>query len=200
MSKNGTCTFALLLVYALIPAQAAGQTQTEKWTGGITAGATISSLSADDRTDLHPIWGGAGGAFITGNVWGNLGLQVEALVSQRGAKNDATGATLRLTYLDVPVLVRFGRSVTSHRHLHVFAGLAPGFKLDSRLSNSASRLSAGITGDMKSFDLGIPIGVEFASGMWAIDARYTFGLMNVNDGGTNIQNNAALFKLSYRVR
>jgi hypothetical protein len=196
MSKTRTSSLVLGLGLVLLSVPAAAQT----WTGGLTAGATLSSLSADDRTDLHPIWGGVGGAFVTGNLNGNLGVQIEALISQRGAKNDATGATLRLTYLDVPLLFRFGSSVTSHRHLHAFAGVAPGFKLNAALSDGATHLSTGITGDITSFDLGIPIGLELGSGTWAVDARYTFGLLNVNDSGSDIQNNAAAFKIVYRIR
>jgi hypothetical protein len=211
MSLTRTCRFALLAaIAALVPLNAAAQTRSATpvrvasypWTVGVTAGLTLSTIDAEDDTDLHNIWGVAAGVFATRSLNRNVGVQIEALVSQRGAKLPVDGPTLRLTYLDVPLLVRVGNTTTNRTHFHAFAGLAPGFKLNAKLSDNAVRLTPTITKDIKTFDLGLPIGVEVERGAWSFDARYTFGLTDINDvpGGVEIKNRSAMFKVSYRMR
>lgn len=215
MSRARVSRFALFLSITLFaPVAASAQTRPatrpapaqitmEPWSFGVTAGVTISNLKADNNADLDMAWGGTAGVFAGTNFNRNVGLQVEALVSQRGAKNDAGGdRTLRLTYLDVPVVIRLGNTETNDTHFHAFTGLTPGFKLASDLTNSATTLTIGVNDDIKTFDLGWVIGAAVERGPWSFDARYTLGLVDINDvaGGADLKNRSAGFKVSYRIR
>lgn len=211
MTRMRVWSIAVLASCAVLaPAMSAGQTRQTTttttmtpWTFGIKAGATLSTLQADNNADLDIAWGGTAGVFAGSNITRNLGVQIEALVGQRGAKNDAGGdRTLRITYLDVPVFLRLGNTQTNHVHVHAFTGLTPGFKLDSKLTDNASTLTIGVTDKIKGFDLGWVFGVALEHGPWQFDARYTFGLVDVNDlaGGADIKNRSAGFNVGYRLR
>ena len=204
MSRR-VCRFVLLaLITALIPVTAAAQTRravrqaTYPWNIGVTAGVTLSKLDTNDDINLDSVWGAVGGLFANKKFDHNFGVQIEALASQRGAKVK-NGPTLRITYIDIPVLLRFGSTTTNRTHFHVFAGLTPGFRVKDDLSDGATRLTSDIPGETKGFDLGLPVGLAIENGPWGFDARYTLGLIDVNDGGAPLKNRSAMFKVSYRL-
>ena len=210
-----TRTFRLALLVslaALIPLDVAAQTTRTvrtpvraaryPWSIGITGGATLSKIHPKDNTALHNTWGLVAGLTATRSFNRNVGVQIEALVAQRGTQTLNGDTTLRLTYLDVPLLVRVGSTTTNRTHVHAFTGLTPGFKLNATLSDNAVRLTPTITDNIKGFDLGLPIGVEVEQGAWSFDVRYTFGLVNINGlpGGMDSTNRSAAFKVGYRLR
>lgn len=209
MFRTRTLSFVLMFVLALVPVAASAQStssssqsvmSTEGWTGGITGGATWSTLGTKDDTELKGLWGAVAGVFASKGINDNVGLQIEALVAQRGAKSGIAGSSnkLRLAYLDIPVLVKFGNMRTNDTHFHAFAGLTPGFKL--KADSSDGILSVDIGNKVKTFDLGASAGVGVEQGAWSGDVRYTLGLVNINDSGgsANIKNRSLMAKIGYR--
>ncbi len=201
MTKSILATLALA---ALLPAAAAAQTRTNNSstypvTFGVLAGGTWSGISTDDDVDLKQVWGAQAGVFADRGFTPNVGGRIEALVSQRGAKNNRTGNTLHLAYLDVPVLIRVGNTSTNSMHFHAFTGLTPAFLLKTDTSTGGA-LSSDISTATKSFDLGWVIGAGVEQHAWTFDARYTFGLMNVNDVPTGAQykNRSLSLNVGYR--
>ncbi len=204
MTKRILAIFAFA---ALIPATAGAQTRTRTvhsqarpWNFGILGGITWSGVSSDS-VKLSKVWGAQAGVFADRGIDPNFGVRVEALVSQRGARNDASGNTMRLAYLDVPLLVRVGNTSTNATHFHAFTGLTPGF-LVKTTTTSGGALAGGISTDAKSFDLGWTIGAGVEQHAWSFDARYNLGLMNVNNVPTGVKykNRSLSLNVGYRLR
>ena len=194
-----------LAVAALVPAAASAQTSTIRpITFGLTAGVTLSDINASDSTTFSKLWGGVGGIFVGGNINDNVGLQVEALATQRGAADDSStaDATFRLTYLDIPVLLRFGPTSTNDTHFHVFTGPVPGFRLKADLKDKTSGISVDLKDNTNAFDFGWTAGAGVERGAWSADLRYTMGFMNINDdeSGAEFKNRSAALKIGYRFR
>lgn len=197
-------SFALALA-ALVPAAANAQTSTNRpVTFGITAGVTLSDINASDSSTFTRLWGGVGGIFVGGSINPNLGLQVEALATQRGAADDSStaDATFRLTYLDVPVLLRFGPTSTNDTHFHVFTGPVAGFRLKADLKDNTSGASVDLKENTNAFDFGWTAGAGVERGAWSADLRYTMGFTNINDdeSGAEFKNRSAALKIGYRFR
>lgn len=187
---------AALALTALLPAAAAAQTYPV--TFGVLGGATFSKISTDDDVDLKNVWGAQAGVFADKGFTPSLGGRIEVLVSQRGAKNSITDNTMRLAYLDVPVLVRFGNTSANSMHFHAFTGLTPSFLLKTD-TTTGGPLSGDIGMDVKSFDLGWVFGAGVEQNAWTFDARYTFGLMDVNNLPTaELKNRSLSLNIGYR--
>jgi hypothetical protein len=205
MKKPVLAIVAILAIAALIPASAAAQTRrttrvrTGVWNMGVLGGVTLSTLSTDNNTPLKQVAGAQAGVFADRGINRNVGVRVEVLISQRGAKNEANANTMRLAYLDVPLMVRVGPTTTNETHFHAFTGLTPGFLLKTSTTTGGA-LAGGISTDVKSFDLGWVIGVAVEQHAWSVDGRYTLGLVNVNNVPTqvNYKNRSFSFNVGYR--
>lgn len=193
MTKSLLATLAFAV---LLPSSAAAQNS--PMTFGVLGGATWSGISTKDDVNLKEVWGAQAGVFADQGFTSNVGGRIEVLVSQRGAKNDVTKATMRIAYLDVPVLLRVGNTSSNSLHFHAFTGLTPGFKL--KVDEDLGGLSSDITPAVKSFDLGWVIGAGVEQHAWMFDARYTFGLVNVNDipTGAEYKNRSLSLNVGYR--
>jgi hypothetical protein len=196
---------AILAIAVLIPATAAAQTRRTSrvpigvWNAGILGGVTSSTLSTANKTPLKQAWGAQAGVFADRGINHNVGVRIEALVSQRGAKNEANANTMHLAYLDVPLMVRVGPTSTNATHFHAFTGLTPGFLLKTSTTTGGA-LAGGISTDVKSFDLGWLIGAGVEQHAWSLDGRYTFGLLNVNNVPTGVEYKNRSFSINVGYR
>jgi hypothetical protein len=150
---------------------------------------------------LKEVWGAQAGVFADRPITDIFGARIEVLVTQRGAKNEVTDNTLRIAYLDVPVMVRVGNTGTNELHFHGFTGLTPGFRLKTDTSSGVG-LTSDFGSDAKAFDLGWLIGAGVEQHAWGFDVRYTVGLLNVNTvpNGEDFKNRSLSFNVSYRIK
>ena len=191
-----------LATVTFLPVAAAAQTPI---TFGVKAGVTASTLSANDSADLDvkTIWGAAAGVFLGKNLTPNLGLQLEGLVTQRGAKDNTFGgnAKIRLAYLDVPLTVRYGSTTTNETHFHVFTGPQVGFKLKAETIDDVFG-TTDISDDVESMDFGWTLGAGVERNRLSLDARYTLGLMNLNatSPGDTIKNRSFMVLIGFRLK
>lgn len=166
---------------------------------GVKAGANLSRLTGAE--DSESITGLAAGAYLGFGLGDRLAVQVEASYAVRGgagvriganALDDAaTPSDVRLTYVEVPLLLRAG--YPGERLLPtVFIGPYAGFLLSCRLT-----LADGNEGDCDDEsraswfdDRGTEYGLMVGGGLdWAIgestvfaDVRYALGLFSIQGG------------------
>lgn len=175
---------SLLLLATLVAVPASAQ---ESLSFGVKGGLNIASanveavgfdISPDSRTGL------VAGLFVHYPLREQIGLQIEGLYSQKGAKVDELGieVDLRLDYLEIPVLGRFGIRASDDAFVHVVAGPAFAFKLNDSLDVSDFFGFDEI--DIKPFDAGIAVGGGVTFRNVVVDVRYTHGLVNINDEET----------------
>lgn len=195
MRHRAVCAVLAVLVGSwLSPAPAEGQVVVQQ--SGVKAGVTFASLAFDAQdSDAPAISRRAGftaGLFAVRDLRPRLGLQVEALLSVKGAEFEADH--LRITYLELPTLARytFDADVLWSSPLHVVTGPALAFKLDAARSTGGESRSAG--SEIRALDVGWIVGAGIDRDGFLVDLRYTWGLVDVVrvDAGAAKGRNTAL--------
>jgi opacity protein-like surface antigen len=200
---------AMAVVMAAAPAsaQTAAGSRTKSDGFGVKGGVVSSTLdleipdfivSADKQTGL------TGGVFYGIRLFGPVHLDVEALVTTKGAKYDLDDFQneIRITYLEVPVLARVGFGRAGGFTAYVSGGPSLGLKLKEVQKEGGDEIP--VNDEVKTSDLGVALGGGVTFGSWIVDARYTLGLtdiVNVDAGGfaePTAKNKALSLTLGYR--
>jgi hypothetical protein len=196
MTKIRLIATAAVAAGALFSAQAPVSAQTI----GFKVGQTFSKLDVEGDDSPQDYLAKLGGGGFLRFGFGGLGMQAELLALTKGTKADAgdgvTEGSLRLDYIEVPVLARFGLGMNPMIAPYIMVG--PSFAYNSGCSvgiaNGDDDFSADCDDDspVKKFDIGATgvAGLEFRAGPGNIlvEGRYTHGLMNVNDDETTGNN------------
>jgi outer membrane protein W len=192
----------IVLGGAFIPVVATAQ-KAGDMTIGVMAGANYAKVNQDpessDVTFDYKV-GLLAGGFLGITVNDVFSVEPQALYSQKGSKVKGTGSassiegSVKAAYIEVPVLGKFWIPVSdSQVRPFIFAGPYGAFKVSCSVDGAAF----GVTGDcdkttdikLKSTDFGATggAGLEFKAGKQVVrvDARYSFGLTDINDSGDN---------------
>src|SRR5262245_13723605 len=162
---------------------------------GAKVGPTFSTIDLEDvNLASNTMIAFGGGAFIRFALFG-ISFQPEVLLVGKGADlEDAAGVDveLKLDYLEVPVLARFGFPVSRKFTGYVMAGPTFSFQYDCRFDigegdfdNFDCDQEDSIFQERNSFDVGLTgvLGAEYRLGPGAIllEGRYTHGLRDIAD-------------------
>jgi hypothetical protein len=164
---------------------------------GAKAGATSAALKystpSEDPGFGHRLFVG-GGAFVVQPLRGALALQVEGLYMPKGAETSETQGTTNLTttlifdYFEIPALARVSLVRSTARSIYLFGGPFSAIRLNAKFRQSAGRpITSGVTtdisSDVKRFDFGMEGGggVDVSRHL-VVDARYSWGLVDINKG------------------
>lgn len=107
-----------------------------------------------------------------------VSVSLGAIYSMQGckAKNEYVKETLKLDYINVPILA----NVYVVPGLAVKLGIQPGFcinkKIDVEISTGQEASGKLSKDEVKGFDLSIPVGLSYEFANFQLDARYNFGL------------------------
>ena len=160
---------------------------------GIIAGGTFSQLRGLDNVTAKNRNGTMFGATLTVPLGGRMAVQPELLFINKGSELDLGGAgtrDVRLDYLEIPLLLRFDRSITSVLGPHLYLGPSIGFNVGCNVTASGNGIpntSSNCTRDNfdpKSFDWGAVIGagVDLNLGGLGVTAgaRYGIGIADIS--------------------
>jgi hypothetical protein len=148
--------------------------------GGVRVGVNLATLSADDAGfDPKTRTGLVVGLYGVIPVNGSFAFQPEVLFSQQGAKveDGSDEATLKLDYVQIPALARFRLGRTSPAFLLV----GPTFAFNTSAKSDFNGETDDFKDEVKGSDVGFVPGVAVNAGPAVLDARYTWGLMNIDD-------------------
>lgn len=190
-----------LCVLLALPAVAGAQAGSVD--AGIKGGVNFATITTENATtlDFTYLRGWTGGVFVGRDFTDRVGLQVEGLYSQRGTKARVSGIDLeaRLDYIDVPVLARFGGSRANGSRVHVLTGPTLSLKVDS--SAKVGSMALDIGDNAKSVDVGWTVGAGVEVHRFVADARYTFGLVNVDKSGDDtVKNRTISLMVGFRLK
>lgn len=164
---------------------------------GVMGGVNLAKVSGDDVDGLDSRTGFMGGVFITFHLTNAFGIEPEALYSQRGASmDDGSGvdATIKMDYIDIPVLLRFDIPVVGPIRPFFVAGPAFGIQTKCSIAAEGGGVSASVDCDQfdedpeanidnKSFDLsgvfGAGLDFRLGSRTLMVGARYQHGFSDV---------------------
>jgi Outer membrane protein beta-barrel domain len=110
------------------------------------------------------------------------GYQIEVLLHQKGAQNLLRrDDRLRLTYLEIPVLLHVDVLQRRSGSVFLIAGAAPAFNVHASYEDEG--VSEDVTRDIEDFDIGLVVGAGVESRVVSVDARYTWGLRSAFHDG-----------------
>ena len=166
----------LAVVAMMISAATFAQNEVGQLTIQPKVGVNIANIT--DADDADPRIGLAAGAEFEYGLTDNIGLSAGVLYSMQGVKasEESVDCTLKLDYLNVPILANFYVA----KGFAVKLGVQPGFKLSSKAKFKGSGGSKEVDVDgFKSVDLSIPVGVSYQYQNIVFDARYNWGVTNI---------------------
>jgi hypothetical protein len=163
---------------------------------GVTLGLNSSTLSGDNEGDVSRRTGVIGGIFVVIPATPMFSVQPELLFTMKGAKSSEEGitGTLKLNYLEIPVLGRLDMSASGGVKPFVYAGPAISFNLSCTAEVSGSGVN--ISGDCEDEETGESVKKVDYSGViggglafdvsgraFTIGARYTHGFASLAENG-----------------
>ena len=123
-----------------------------------------------------------------------VSVSLGAIYSMQGckAKNEYVKETLKLDYINVPILA----NVYVVPGLAVKLGIQPGFcinkKIDVEISTGHEASGKLSKDEVKGFDLSIPVGLSYEFANFQLDARYNFGLTKAINVEKNSPKNSVI--------
>lgn len=182
---------------------------------GIKGGATLYSVTtsfAGFEESSNSKIGFAAGVFMEKSFNDLLSLQVEGLYVQKGGEEEGDDffgdENITLSYIDVPVLVKFNIPLDGTVQPFVYGGGFVGYLLDATASEDD--FEDDISDFLNDINYGLSFGVGASFGMLSLDIRYDMGLANIYDdsafddlgdfgdffGGANIEASTSGFMLT----
>jgi hypothetical protein len=164
---------------------------------GVKIGAAFSSYGTD--TSLSGLEGRSTltwGAFLTYSINSQLAIQPELCFVEKGVGEDDLfwDSGFHLTYLEIPVLLKYRLGSDAGATPWLYAGPAFGILLDAVLYSDGSfsewetynHFSTDVKDDLKGLDLALVLGGELEFGAFGatravLDLRYSLGLTNQFD-------------------
>ena len=177
---------------------------------GVKGGINISNLKLESEGTSITGDGRAGflfGFWVAKDFNPRAGIQVEALFSKKGGEFgegvlDIEDASFSLTYIEIPALARVNFPVAP-AIVRVLAGPTFAFHVNESIKFGGEELDADQI-DLKTFEMGFALGgaVEFKK--FVVDARYTWGLTDINgsddEGEPTAKNGTISISFGYRFR
>jgi hypothetical protein len=115
-----------------------------------------------------------------------IGIQVDALYSQKGAKadfrdeEDDVKLEVAVDYIEVPVMLRINAPVGGGTKIRLFGGPAFAFKVSDKVTTEIDGVSIeDDETEFKSYDVGVTAGGAIVFGKAFVDVRYTWGTLNI---------------------
>lgn len=162
---------------------------------GVKAGMNASELHGDAVEDAKTQIGFHAGALahIHGNS--NWAFQPEVMYSLEGAKYEvgAEKGNLNLSYINVPLLAQY----MFDNGFRIEAGPQIGFLMSAKAK--ADNASVDVKDGYKSTAISLPVGIGYLthSGL-GFDARYNFGLTDINENGSSVKGNTFQFGIFWQ--
>lgn len=163
---------------------------------GSDAKGMMADLSGEDiAAEKKMLLGFGGGAFVTYGFTPMFAIQPEVLYMMKGAKYEATvdgtayTMKVKLSYLEVPVLLKVMPQMKGNIKPNFFAGPYAAFLLSAKATldpvPEGEDGEADLKDDMKSIEFGFTVGagLDFAmnKGKITLDGRYDLGMNKLAD-------------------
>lgn len=158
---------------------------------GVKGGLNIATLNDVQNVDTKR--GLLAGAFVNVSIPNHpLSLQPELLYTQKGVKASGGGfsSSIRLNYIEVPLLFNFSFPKTGHLRTGVFIGPYLGFNINAEgtITGDGNSSSGSIDESIKDTDFGFVVGGGLGLNVFQLEVRYGAGLTKVfedNSSGKN---------------
>ncbi len=149
--------------------------------GGIKGGALFATVPdfSELGSELDRRTGITGGAFLTVSLLPGLAIQPEAIFTQKGATASLPGGdfTLKLDYLDVPVLARLSFGAAGFK-VYAFAG--PSFNVRIKAETEFDGDTTDISDDVEKSDVSFVAGIGVEVSKLLVEGRWLKSVKNIS--------------------
>lgn len=194
----GLATALVLTMPALSQAQAPAKSQF-----GVIAGVSLGNVTGSDTDQIGNTANRTGflaglmANFALGNI---LNIRPEAFYIQKGVKESGTDFSIKLDYIEVPVLLVGTIPMAGNVKPEIFAGPQVSFRVGCSFSGGGSSVSCNDAGaELTSVNYGVVFGAAVRIAAFLVSVQYDLGL-NTVDAETDpddIKLTALMFKLGY---
>lgn len=162
---------------------------------GAKGGVTFSSFGGSDADNVKNRTGWVGGLFVNLSLLEVLSLQPEFLLQEKGARTitSDTRNEIRVSYFQIPVLVKLRVPIGEHVYPHLFAGPNFSYRVDASYTSTDTQTGQKrdvSVDNIRKTDTGgiVGVGVDFETnhGFFTLDARYGLGFQNLGDQSYNL--------------
>jgi hypothetical protein len=161
---------------------------------GVLGGWTNSTLkgSPEDEAFLKPRNDVMFGVWFGGNSSGSVGFMGEVNYVTKGTREREFDGALRITYLEIPALVRYniGSRTREGARFYALAGPAFALKLNAKLQDPELE-DLDVSDDYETFDIGLLVGAGAEVRRIGVEFRVNWGLLQLYEpleGETAIKN------------
>jgi hypothetical protein len=177
-----TVTLALALAGACLAAPAAAQTVG----GGIKIGGSLAdvSLSGDEEDEEVSSKGGlVVGGYLTAAVNDRFAFQPEVLYAQKGGSVDGEDASINLSFVQIPTLLRVDFPTGGTARPYLVAGPAFGFRTGASIEFEGEE--EDISDEVARMEVSGIVGAGVQLGRAVVEARYDHGFRDLDqeEGG-----------------
>jgi hypothetical protein len=178
----------LMMIAIMMIAAVSANAQNEAGQASIKpmAGINLATMTKADDSKMRV--GLAAGLEFEYGVADNFGISAGVLYSMQGVKSKAADVTLKLDYINIPVLANY----YIVKGLAIKAGIQPGFNVQKKIGDEK------ITDGVKSFYLSVPMGLSYEFSNVVLDARYNLGLTKAFKEGDS-KHSYFTITLGYRI-
>lgn len=196
-------THSLLALTALTLASGtAAQAQKKGITVGPRLDLNIARVVGDNQDDATSRTGMRIGAWASMDLSEKFSIQPEFVLSGKGSKWPDDDASIKISYLQIPVLAQYRFTAGRTVNPYVLAGPALSFKAGCNLQVEGSDYECSDqTTAVSSTDFGMILGAGVHIGRAQVSLRYDLGLANINgDGDAVVKNRAFNVAVGYGFR
>ncbi len=185
----------LLLGVTAHSAHAQSTIENQKWFVGISAGPTLTNVTGDFVRQSDWEWGLLVGGYIEYAAHKNFSAELGANFVQKGTQLGQTAqgdfGSLRLRYLELPLLLTVQVPLYGEWDFRVFGGGTLGLNLSCQvkgISNVWTGCGSEDVGDAETIEWSVPFGggfvynAPFSNSSFIIDVRYVIGMSDVFSG------------------
>lgn len=174
---------------------------------GVKAGLNMAQFSGKDLGNVDFIWGFAFGGFVFWDIGEHFRIQPELLFNIKGSQKEdpiiekMDKMSTKLTYLDVPVLIKYKIRTKGKLKLNIFFGPTLGWNIKANMMlESGGDISEEDIDNIKNIDFGLIVGFgSIFINKITVDLRYYQGLISINaaDKTRNEKNRVLSLMLGY---
>jgi hypothetical protein len=149
---------------------------------GIKGGFNLYTISSDNDINYDMKAGFHAGLIGHIHFTKQFALQPEVLYSTEGAKYTflSINHTLKLNYINVPLMFQY----MFNNGFRLEAGPQAGFLMSAKSETNNTKADVKNSFKKVDFAAGAGIGYVHTSCGWGVDARYNFGLGNINENSS----------------
>lgn len=162
----------------------------------------VARVVGDNQDDATSRTGMRIGAWASMDLNAKFSIQPEFVLSGKGSKWPDEDASIKISYLQIPILAQYRLTTGKTVNPYLLAGPALSFKAGCNLQVEGSDYACNEeTTAVSSTDFGMILGGGVHIGRAQVSLRYDLGLANINgDGDAVVKNRAFSVAVGYGFR